>query len=148
MCDCRSRRIPNALVIAGFAVAMTSTLLHLNPFGLAPGEALLGAAVGLVALLPFFVLRVMGAADVKVFAVLGAWCGMHPLLGLWVAASLAAGVHAMALLLAARPHVAWGGRRAAPTFALAGRRSTPYAACLTVPALAWLAVQFVTGVVS
>ncbi|WP_153100590.1 A24 family peptidase [Paraburkholderia hayleyella] len=146
VCDCRNRRIPNALVVIGFIAALMCAVLRHNPFGISFYAALLGTAVGLIALLPFFVIGVMGAADVKVFAVLGAWCGMQPLLGLWVAASLAAGVHAATLLLTSRSRIpALSGRRATPTFELAGRRSTPYAACLTVPAAAWVALQFVTG---
>jgi prepilin peptidase CpaA len=147
ICDCRTRRIPNSLVAAGLAAAFACSLFPRSPFGISVMHALSGAAVGLIALLPFFALGLMGAADVKVFAVLGAWCGAHALLGLWVAASLAAGVHAVWMLVATRTRLASIGRRGAPTFALGNRRSTPYAACLTVPAIAWLGVHtFAAGV--
>jgi prepilin peptidase CpaA len=138
VCDCRYRRVSNTLVVAGFVAAFACALLTRGPFSISVAQAALGAVVGLCALLPFFALGVMGAADVKVFAVLGAWCGMHALLGLWVAASLAAGLHAVWLLLATRTRLAAIGRPGAPTFQLGHKRSTPYAACLTVPAIAWL----------
>lgn len=138
VCDCRTRCIPNSLVATGLVAAFACALFQCNPFGVSPGAAALGALVGLVALLPFFALGVMGAADVKVFAVLGAWCGVHALLGLWVVASLAAGVHAVWLLIATHTRLAAVGRQGGPTFELGARRSTPYAACLTVPAIAWL----------
>ncbi|PLZ03356.1 hypothetical protein CY652_05995 [Burkholderia sp. WAC0059] len=141
-CDCRSRRIPNALVVAGLLGAFVCALAGRGPFGLPCAGALLGAAAGLAALLPFFALGVMGAADVKVFAALGAWCGIDLLPGLWIVANLAAGLHA--LWLVARVPLAAAGqpdaqRRDAP--ARADRPGTPYAACLTVPAVAWLAVE-------
>lgn len=87
----------------------------------------------------------MGAADVKVFAVLGAWCGMHALPGLWMAASLAAGVHALWLLITTRTRLAGLVRQSGATFELAGKASTPYAACLTVAASGWLVLQGMAG---
>ncbi|MCG5073938.1 A24 family peptidase [Paraburkholderia tagetis] len=148
VCDCRSRRVPNALVGAGFVAALTAALLHAGPAHLGIGQALAAAAVGLAALMPFFVLGMMGAADVKVFAVLGAWCGMQPLVGLWVVASLAAFVHALAMLitLRARAHVAMARpARPARLVTEGAQRGTPYAACLSVPALVWLALQLMSG---
>jgi prepilin peptidase CpaA len=138
LCDLHSRRIPNALVLAGLAGAFACALTARAPFNIAPVQALLGALVGLAALLPFFVLRVMGAADVKVFAVLGAWCGLRLLPELWLIASLFAGAHAAVLLIATRTRVMALMRRGAPTFELQGYRATPYATCLA--AAAWIAL--------
>jgi prepilin peptidase CpaA len=147
VCDCRSRRVSNALVVAGLAAALACAALEHGPFGISLTQAALGALVGLCALLPFFALGVMGGADVKVFAVLGAWCGMHALVGLWIAASLIAGCHALWLLVSTRTRLAALGRPGAPTFALGSKRATPYAACLTVPAIAWMGLQaFTAGV--
>ncbi|WP_194326217.1 prepilin peptidase, partial [Escherichia coli] len=64
--DIRHRRIPNSLVIGGFVSAFL--LSGHNPFGISVNQALIGVLIGFVSLFPFFVLRVMGAADVKVFA--------------------------------------------------------------------------------
>ena len=146
VCDFRSRRISNSLIVVGLAVAFVCALFQRSPFNISAGQAALGAVVGLVALLPFFALGAMGAADVKVFAALGAWCGVHALLGLWVAASLAAGMHALWLLVSTRTRLATIGRHTGPTFEVGGKASTPYAACLTVAACAWLALQMSTGV--
>jgi prepilin peptidase CpaA len=145
VCDCRSRRISNSIIVTGLVTALACALLRQNPFGISIAQAALGAAVGLVALLPFFAIGVMGAADVKVFAVLGAWCGVHALLGLWAVASLAAGAHAVWLLIATRTRFASLLQRRVPTFELAGRRATPFVACLTVPTIVWLATQVVAG---
>lgn len=146
ICDCRSRRIPNSLVVAGLAAAFICALFQCGPFNIPTGQAVIGALVGMLALLPFFALGVMGAADVKVFAVLGAWCGVHMLLGLWIVASLAAGLHALWLLITTRTRLSVIGRPGTPTFAVAGKPSTPYGACLTVPACAWLLLQLSNSV--
>ncbi|WP_133649125.1 A24 family peptidase [Paraburkholderia flava] len=139
--DCRSRRVSNTLVAAGLVAALASAFLFHGPFGLTPMQAVTGMIVGLAALLPFYMLGVMGGADVKVFAVLGAWCGIHALLTLWIVASLIAAVHAIALLVITRTRVSSLVQQGARTFQVAGHRSTPYAACLSVPAIALLAIR-------
>ena len=62
------------------------------------GMAAAGWIVGILLFLPIFLLRGMGAGDVKLLAALGAWLG--PLQVVWLAlfASIAGGV--MALLVA------------------------------------------------
>ncbi len=143
--DIRFRRVANSLVVAGLIAAFSSTLANANPFGVFPNQALIGMLVGFAGLFPFFAFRVMGAADVKVFAVLGAWCGVHVLLWLWVVASLAAGAHALGLIALSRTSFSALWQRGAPAFALGGHRSTPYAACLAVPAAVWLVHLVASG---
>ncbi|AXF22239.1 hypothetical protein CUJ89_08160 [Burkholderia pyrrocinia] len=136
--DIRFRRIRNSLVIAGLVCALVGATIGRNPFGISLAQSLVGATVGLVCFFPFFALRVMGAADVKVFAVLGAWCGMQALLWLWIIASLAAGLHALWLMLRSRTSVVALYARDTPAMTLGGRRATPYAAFLVMPAVVWL----------
>lgn len=143
--DCRFRRVSNVLVLAGLAAALASAFFFHGPFGLAPMQAAIGMVVGLVALLPFYMVGMMGGADVKVFAVLGAWCGIHALLTLWIAASLIAAVHAIGLLVLARAQGFSLGLHGWRTFEVAGRRSTPFAACLAVPAIVLLATEVAGG---
>lgn len=142
--DCRDRRVANGLVAAGVVAALGCAVAHASPLGVTSKQAVIGLAVGLLVLLPFFGAGVMGAADVKVFSALGAWCGVSALLDLWVVASLAAAVHALALLIAARVRAgaacAWTLRgHGTPTFAVGSRRGAPYAALLVGAAsLYWL----------
>jgi prepilin peptidase CpaA len=149
VCDCRSRRVPNMLVGAGLCAALAASLLHAGPAHLGILHALAAAAVGLAALMPFFVLGMMGAGDVKVFAVLGAWCGLQPLLGFWIVASAVAFAHSLFLIGVARVGVqAITARREsgkAAGLATGARRGLPYAACLTLPALVWLALPSLSG---
>jgi prepilin peptidase CpaA len=143
--DIRYRRIPNWLVLAGLAGGFVGAFLDVSPFAISLPQALIGMLAGLAGLFPFFLLRAMGAADVKVFAVLGAWTGAHALLGLWVVASLAAGLHAVALMLLSRTSLGVLWHRRAPTMVLGRYRATPYAACLAASAVAWLAYFAATG---
>ncbi|AJY07767.1 prepilin peptidase [Burkholderia sp. SIMBA_043] len=143
--DIRYRRISNVLVLAGLVAGFLAASLDANPFGVLPVRAMIGMFVGLIVLLPFFLLRVMGAADVKIFAVLGAWCGANALLWVWVAASLAAGVHVLVLMLLSRTRIRALRSRRAPVLMVGGYRATPYAACLVAPVAAWLVYLVMAG---
>ncbi|VVE11659.1 peptidase A24A prepilin type IV [Pandoraea iniqua] len=102
----------------------------------------LGALLGLIVLLPFWWRGVMGAGDVKLFALIGLIAGYPVLLPVWCLASVAAGVHAL-VLLAGR--LAWLTRWRERTKATAtwqqierwraGRIGLPYGAYLAVAAL-------------
>lgn len=95
--DVRTRRIPNWLTFGGAAVALGTYLVLDGPSGLAFSGA--GWAVGCAAFLPFFLLRGLGAGDVKLLAALGSWLG--PANVVWVAlyGALAGGVLAIVVLL-------------------------------------------------
>jgi len=142
--DWRRRLIPNALIIVGASGALAFAAARISPFDTSIGAALIGFGAGFVALMPFHVLGMMGAADVKAFAVLGAWCGPRALVGIWVAASLAAFVHALVLL--ARRRAVFALRDLPDTATLEQRRrnSTPYGALLAAAAIGHLAL-FATG---
>ena len=73
LCDLRSFRIPNAIVFAGTALALA---LHASlPAGIGTLASLAGLAVGLAGFLPLYLLRAIGAGDVKLMAMAGAFLG-------------------------------------------------------------------------
>jgi prepilin peptidase CpaA len=87
--DLRSHRVPNLVSLGGLvaALALYAGLLGTGADGLLTGLA--GMAVGLLVLLPFHVMGGMGAGDVKLMAMAGAFLGpQHALLaaGLTLAA--------------------------------------------------------------
>ncbi len=88
--DLRTRKIPNVLTFGG-AVAALVTHGVTNGFA-GIGFSAAGWAVGLALFFPLFLLRGMGAGDVKLLAALGAWVG--PGAAVWLAlwSAIAGGV--------------------------------------------------------
>jgi prepilin peptidase CpaA len=95
--DLRAHLIPNALVLSG---ALAGVLLAgLHPEGIGFLGSLGGLALGLVIFLPLYLLRAMGAGDVKLIAMTGAFLGYVAMVEavLWVL--LAGGALALAFAL-------------------------------------------------
>jgi prepilin peptidase CpaA len=92
--DLRSKRIPNVLTLPG---ALAGVLYHALWGGMSAGSALAGLAVGLFLFLPLYLLRGMGAGDVKLLAALGAWLGVVDVA--WVAACAAIAGGLLAVLV-------------------------------------------------
>lgn len=146
--DVRTLRIPNWLTLTGFAAAV---LFHLSGAAGALGwwAPLSGAALALALLLPLWMLRVMGAGDVKLMGVVGAFLGPAGLVPALLFTCVAAGVLALA----------WAARRGvigqlAPNlrfvatclFASPGRApsvgSFPYAVGICAGTVAYLAARY------
>jgi prepilin peptidase CpaA len=98
--DVRSYRIPNKLVFAGTIIAVVfNTVAPQEIGGLGVLDSLGGFAVGLIALLPLYLLRVMGAGDVKLMAMTGAFLGAGGAAGALIYVLLSGGVLALGLVL-------------------------------------------------
>jgi len=95
--DLRSRRIPNWLTVPGLLIGVAANTALGGWSGLK--ASLLGAAVGLALLLPFVLLRSLGAGDWKLAGALGAFTGSSVLVDLLLGSVLVAGVMAMALVI-------------------------------------------------
>lgn len=93
--DVSSRRIPNVLTFgaAGAAFVYAAVAGGFDAVRLAVGGWLLGT----VLFLPFFIVRGMGAGDVKLLAALGAWLGPLPIIWVAIYTSIAGGVLGIAL---------------------------------------------------
>ncbi len=105
--DVRARRIPNQLVAAGTIAALLlqgllapGAGLFSTPMGsLGLAASLGGFAVGLLLLLPFYALRTLGAGDVKLMAMVGAFIGPLGVLGAILLTMLVGGVLAVVVAL-------------------------------------------------
>lgn len=95
--DLRSRRIPNWLTVPGLLIGIAANTVLGGWGGLK--TSLLGAAVGLALLLPFVLLRSLGAGDWKLAGSLGAFTGSGRLMDLLLGSVFVAGVMAVALVI-------------------------------------------------
>jgi prepilin peptidase CpaA len=107
--DLHTRRIPNCLVgvgiLAGFSFSVgvwwSGTVHAMVPS--TPLAAVAGLLTGFLLFLPFHLLRVLGAGDVKLMAMVGVWLGPAATLQATVYVLLAGGVLALAM-------ACWTGR--------------------------------------
>ncbi|MDO8300221.1 prepilin peptidase [Lacisediminimonas sp.] len=98
--DARSHRIPNRLVAVGLVAGLALNALLPTGTGFTgalPGaagllNAMAAATLGLVALIPLYWLRAMGAGDVKLMAMVGAFLGMNGVMGAMIISFIAAGL--------------------------------------------------------
>jgi prepilin peptidase CpaA len=95
--DFRSRRIPNWLTVPGLLVGLAMNTALGRWDGLK--TSLLGAAVGLALLLPFVLLRSLGAGDWKLAGALGAFTGPGRLIDLLLGSVFVAGIMAVCLVI-------------------------------------------------
>ena len=95
--DLRSRRIPNWLTVPGFLVGVTANIALGGWNGLR--TSLLGAGLGLMLLLPFVLLRSLGAGDWKLAGALGAFAGPGVLVDFLLGSVFVAGIMAVALVI-------------------------------------------------
>ena len=94
--DWRERRIPNALTVGAFIVALA--LRALEGWS-ALGEGLLAAGMCFLLALPFFLARGLGGGDVKLVTAFGAFLGTERLWPALAAMALAGGVMALAAMV-------------------------------------------------
>jgi prepilin peptidase CpaA len=95
--DWRYRRIPNWLTVPGLVVGIAvNTVLSGWPGAKA---SLLGAGLGLLILLPFVLIRALGAGDFKLVGALGAFLGPGRLLDMLIVSMLVAGLMAAVLIV-------------------------------------------------
>lgn len=95
--DLRSRRIPNWLTVPGLVIGMIANTVFGGWTGLA--ASLKGAALGLALLLPFVLLRSLGAGDWKLAGALGSFTGPKVLTDLLIGSVFVAGLMAVALII-------------------------------------------------
>ncbi|WP_373047932.1 prepilin peptidase [Vulgatibacter sp.] len=140
--DLRARRIPNAVTLPAFALALLARGLLVGwegPYGL--GSGLVGAVV---AFAPFFLLAWMGGmgmGDVKLAAVVGACVGWERILAVLFCIALVGGVQGVIALLWSRlPRRQAGPRTVAEPGPQLRRVTVPYGVAIafgTAWALVW-----------
>ncbi len=96
--DLRNRRIPNWLNLSGviLGVGLNTFFLHEQGFRIATG----GLGLALVVYLPLYMIRAMGAGDVKFMAAVGAFVGPENWLGVFLVTAILGGVASLCLIAA------------------------------------------------
>lgn len=89
--DIRARRIPNWLIVTGLAAGVGGAWVGSTEVG----QSILGALTGLIIMLPFYLLRAMGAGDAKLMAVVGSFLGPMPVAGVTLLSLVAGGVFSL-----------------------------------------------------
>lgn len=99
--DLRTRKIPNELVIA---ILVTGWLFALSSSSVARafGMSMAGTVIGFAIWIPFYLVGVIGAGDVKFFAAAGAWLGPSLTWRAALVAAVAGGILAVGYLLMER----------------------------------------------
>lgn len=95
--DWRSRRIPNRLTVPALLIALAANTWLGGWHGLR--LSVLGAGLGLLLLLPFVLVRSLGAGDWKFAGALGAFVGPSALLDVLVITIVIAGLMALGVIL-------------------------------------------------
>jgi prepilin peptidase CpaA len=109
--DYRWRRIPNWLTVPGLLLGIALNSAAWGWRG--TKESLLGAGLGLLILLPFVLVRSLGAGDWKLIGAVGAFVGPGQLITILFATLLIAGFMALVLII--------GKKRVRQTFRNIGR---------------------------
>lgn len=95
--DLRSRRIPNWLTVSGALVGLALHAIFTRWTGVR--SSLLGLLLGLGLLLPFVLLRSLGAGDWKLAGALGSFSGPVLLMDLLLGSVFVAGIMALVLII-------------------------------------------------
>jgi len=95
--DVRFRRIPNWLVLAGLVLGIGLNTLLFEWSGLR--HSLFGLGLGFLIYFPLYLLRGMGAGDVKLMAAIGSIVGAANWLGIFLITAVLGGLIAIILLL-------------------------------------------------
>ena len=93
--DCCTHQIPNRIVLLGILIAMLDQSVRW-PVLEGPLFVVGGVFMGLVLFLPLYLLRAMGAGDVKLLAMVGAFLGPADTLRVALATMIVGGVMAIA----------------------------------------------------
>jgi prepilin peptidase CpaA len=100
--DVRNHRIPNWLTGGGTVIALAFAAAGVAPQQEGLLSSLGGMAAGLAMLLPMYLLRVMGAGDVKLMAMVGAFVGLSHIVPAVLFAFMVGGVAAIFYVVANR----------------------------------------------
>jgi prepilin peptidase CpaA len=139
--DVRSRRIPNKLVVWLALLGLVFGVISL-PASVGLMRALVSCLVGFALWIPFYMLRMLGAGDVKLFAAASCWLAPSQVFIAALLSALAGGIlslvglvlaHGLALTTFRIAHLARDPKLLATPLAVApGRKTLPYGVAMAI----------------
>lgn len=97
--DWKTLRIPNWLTLGGMVLAFVANAVAASTPWSGLASSAMGLAVGLLLLLPLWMVRILGAGDVKLMAMVGAFVGPWAALNATLYAAIAGGIVAVLVAL-------------------------------------------------
>lgn len=94
--DMKSRKVRNILVLPALLTGLLWNTTHGGFSGMQ--DAFLGAVLPLI-LFPFYIIRMLGAGDIKLLMALGAWLGLNNSLSLTAFSIICGGVMALGIIM-------------------------------------------------
>ena len=91
--DTQQRKIPNSVVAIGLVTGAILAVMVTSPGIRESIPYVVGFLLGLVCFLPLYAMRMMGAGDVKLFAIFGLLLGWKALLPIWLVSCLTLTLH-------------------------------------------------------
>lgn len=84
--DIQYRKIPNWIILLGIIGGCLShaSFAEISPLKISWVDSLIGVALVIMVLCPFWIAKLMGAGDVKFFFVLAFWLGWKILIPIWI----------------------------------------------------------------
>jgi len=139
--DVRSRRIPNRLVMWLALLGLVFSVIYL-PVPVGVVRALVSGMLGFALWIPFYMLRMLGAGDVKLFAAASCWLAPSQVFSAALLSAFAGGIlslvglllaHGFALTTFRIAHIARDPKLLATPLAVApGRKTLPYGVAMTI----------------
>lgn len=97
ICDIRVAKIPNVITFPGMIIGI---IYHGASHGvIGAGLSIAGLVVGSTVFLPFYLLKGMGAGDIKLMGAVGALVGLKGVIPAIVFTALAGGIYALVFIL-------------------------------------------------
>jgi prepilin peptidase CpaA len=100
--DWRTMRIPNWLTVSGMAWGLAFNAMHSTSVGNGLMHGGAGLLTGLVLLMPLYAIRVLGAGDVKLLAMVGAFIGAFATLQAALVVGIVGGLAAVSFAISRR----------------------------------------------
>ena len=139
--DVRHRRIPNRLVAWLALLGLVFGVISL-PFSLGASRALASCGLGFAIWIPFYMLRMLGAGDVKLFAAASCWLAPSQVFSAALLSAFAGGIlsviglvlaHGLALTTFRIAHVVRDPKLLATPLAVGpGRKTLPYGVAMAI----------------